>query len=170
MTTTMSLSNQSELCSSLMARRRVITAMEASGMRAWSLLLLPSYDLRLQRTRGVIRAVCVCVCVFIQRVTRLSLGQSGGQRLDQSGGRVQRWSWGSLGLGSPTPLRPLFLSLNKNIGVRVLGRDQVFVSFLCCGQRARFSVGICCVQVSTFFFFTCLLNTAYNNKGAVEKF
>ncbi|KAJ3594318.1 hypothetical protein NHX12_003625 [Muraenolepis orangiensis] len=74
-----------------------------------------------------------------------SLGQSGGQRLDKSGARVQRWSWSRPGC-SPTPLRPLFLSLNKNVGVRILGQDQVFVSFLCCGQQARFSVGICCVQ------------------------
>ncbi|KAM4605270.1 glutamate-rich protein 6 [Polymixia lowei] len=74
----------------------------------------------------------------------LNLDKSGGQCLDETGARVQRWRWSSLGL--TFPLRPVFLSLNKILGVRVLGQEQVFVSFLSCGQQAKFSVGACCVQ------------------------
>ncbi|XP_034468978.1 glutamate-rich protein 6 [Hippoglossus hippoglossus] len=69
----------------------------------------------------------------------LSLNTSGGQCLDEAGARVRRWRWDG-------PLHPVFLSLNKAVGVRVLGRKQVFVSFLAQGQQAKFSVGTCCAQ------------------------
>ncbi|XP_060939587.1 uncharacterized protein LOC133017495 [Limanda limanda] len=71
----------------------------------------------------------------------LSLNTSGGQCLDEAGARVCRWRWEG-------PLHPVFLSLNKSVGVRVLGRKQVFVSFLAQGQHAKFSVGVCCAQVT----------------------
>lgn len=82
--------------------------------------------------------VCVLCC-------RLSLNRSGGQCLDELGARVRRWCWSNLSL-TPTPLYPVFLSLNKTIGVRVLGKEHVFVSFLASGQQAKFSVGTC-IQV-----------------------
>ncbi|KAK2895299.1 hypothetical protein Q8A73_014787 [Channa argus] len=75
----------------------------------------------------------------------LSLNKSGGQCLDEVGARVRRWCWSSMKL-TPTPLHPVFLSLNKTIGVRVLGKEQVFVSFLASGQQAKFSVGTSSVQ------------------------
>ncbi|XP_029309937.1 glutamate-rich protein 6 [Cottoperca gobio] len=75
----------------------------------------------------------------------LTLSSAGGQCLDEAGARIRRWSWNSLGL-TPTPLHPVFLSLNKTVGVRVFGKEQVFVSFLAKGQQAKFSVGNCCAQ------------------------
>lgn len=88
----------------------------------------------------------VCLCC------RLTLNSSGGQCLDEAGARVRRWSWSSLSL-TPTPLHPVFLSLNKTVGVRVLEKEQVFVSFLAKGQQAKFSVGTCCAQVKHCFLF-----------------
>ncbi len=64
----------------------------------------------------------------------------GGRSLDEGGRRIRSWSWTDQAQ-TPTPLRPLFLSLNRNIGVRVLGQQLVFVSFLASGQQARFRVG-----------------------------
>ncbi|XP_038574006.1 glutamate-rich protein 6-like isoform X1 [Micropterus salmoides] len=75
----------------------------------------------------------------------LTLNRSGGQCLDEEGARVRRWSWSSPCL-TPTPLHPVFLSLNKSVGVRVLAKEQVFVSFLARGQQAKFSMGACCAQ------------------------
>ncbi|KAL6489838.1 hypothetical protein MHYP_G00001830 [Metynnis hypsauchen] len=72
----------------------------------------------------------------------LNMDMWGGQSLDEGGARTRRWSW-SDHAQTPTPFRPIFLSLNKNVGVRVLGRQHVFVSFLASGQQARFSVGSC---------------------------
>ncbi|XP_068197078.1 glutamate-rich protein 6 [Antennarius striatus] len=75
----------------------------------------------------------------------LSLNRSGGQCLDENGSKVRHWSWNGRSL-TPTQLHPIFLSLNKNVGVRVLGREQAFVSFLAKGQQAKFSVGNCSAQ------------------------
>lgn len=81
---------------------------------------------------------------------RLTLNRSGGQCLDEKGTKVRRWRWNSLS-PIPTPLHPVFLSLNKSVGVRVLGEGQVFVSFLARGQQAKFSVGTCDSQVKKRF-------------------
>ncbi|XP_041660202.1 glutamate-rich protein 6 [Cheilinus undulatus] len=77
----------------------------------------------------------------------LTLNRSGGQFLDKEGARVRWWSWDNPSL-SAAPLKPVFLSLNKAVGVRVLGKEQVFVSFLAGGQQAKFSVGSCCAQAA----------------------
>lgn len=99
---------------------------------------------------------CVCLCC------RLSLNRSGGQCLDELGARVRRWCWSNLSL-TPTPLYPVFLSLNKTVGVRVLGKEKVFVSFLARGQQAKFSVGTC-IQVKVdkiFLDSTANINNTY---------
>lgn len=85
---------------------------------------------------------------------RLSLNRSGGQCLDERGARVRRWCWSNLSL---TPLYPVFLSLNKIVGVRVLKKEQVFVSFLAGGQQAKFSVGSC-IQVKVDKRFSSKIN------------
>ncbi|XP_072544480.1 glutamate-rich protein 6 isoform X2 [Salminus brasiliensis] len=72
----------------------------------------------------------------------LNMDMWGGQSLDEAGARTRRWSWSDQAQ-TPTPFRPIFLSLNKSVGVRVLGRQCVFVSFLALGQQAKFSVGSC---------------------------
>lgn len=64
----------------------------------------------------------------------------GGQCLNDNGARTRKWSWTDHS-NNPITMRPVCLSLNKNIGVRVLSRDSVFVCFLASGQQTRFSVG-----------------------------
>ncbi|XP_053186692.1 glutamate-rich protein 6 [Scomber japonicus] len=98
-----------------------------------------------QPIRAVFQSDGRATCYYSNGNIWLTLDRSGGQCLDETGGRVRRWSWSNLNL-SPTPLLPVFLSLNKTVGVRVLGKEQVFVSFLAGGQQARFSVGACCSQ------------------------
>lgn len=92
-----------------------------------------------------------CLCC------RLTLNRSGGQCLDEEGARVRRWRWSSPCL-TPTPLHPVFLSLNKSVGVRVLAKEQVFVSFLARGQQAKFSMGACCAQVKHCFLQREIIN------------
>ncbi|XP_071347367.1 uncharacterized protein [Trachinotus anak] len=98
-----------------------------------------------QPIRAVFQSDGRATCYHSNGNIWLSLNGSGGQCLDEAGARVRRWSWSSLSL-TPTPLHPVFLSLNKTVGVRVLGKEQVFVSFLAQGQQAKFSVGTCCAQ------------------------
>ncbi|KAI2667339.1 Glutamate-rich protein 6 [Labeo rohita] len=78
----------------------------------------------------------------VRALFQLSMDVWGGRSLDEGGKRIRTWSWTDQAQ-TPTPLRPLFLSLNRNIGVRVLGQQLVFVSFLASGQQARFRVGSC---------------------------
>ncbi|XP_059200743.1 glutamate-rich protein 6-like [Centropristis striata] len=100
-------------------------------------------DASYQPIRAVFQSDGKATCYHNNGNIWLTLNSSGGQCLDEEGARVRRWSWGSQSL---TPLHPIFLSLNKTVGVRVLGKDQVFVSFLARGQQAKFSVGTCCTQ------------------------
>ncbi|KGL83748.1 Protein FAM194A, partial [Tinamus guttatus] len=67
----------------------------------------------------------------------------GGQYLDQAGNRVRTWTWPNARAspGPPVPLSPIFISLNRHVGVRILGQDKIAVSFLAMGQQAKFNVG-----------------------------
>lgn len=77
---------------------------------------------------------------------RLIINKYEGQCLDSEGARVRRWTWHKLG---STPLKPIFLFINKSIGIRVLGKQQIFVSFLANSRQARFNVGAWCCKVYT---------------------
>ncbi|KAM7400673.1 hypothetical protein PAMA_005053 [Pampus argenteus] len=89
-----------------------------------------------QPIRAVFQSDGRATCYYSNGNIWVTLNRSGGQCLDEMGARVRRWRWSSPGL-SPTPLLPVFLSLNKTVGVRVLGKEQVFVSFLARGQQAK---------------------------------
>ncbi|KAI3374972.1 hypothetical protein L3Q82_021497, partial [Scortum barcoo] len=102
-------------------------------------------DASSQTIRAVFQSDGRATCYHSNGNIWLTLDRSGGQCLDEVGARVRRWSWSNLSHTS-TPLHPVFLSLNKAVGIRVLGREQVFVSFLARGQQAKFSVGTCCTQ------------------------
>ncbi|NWH77964.1 ERIP6 protein, partial [Piaya cayana] len=67
----------------------------------------------------------------------------GGQYLDEGGNRVRRWTWPN-SITSPephVPLKPIFISLNQHVGVRILRQDKIIVSFLGKGQQAKFNMG-----------------------------
>ncbi|NWX80602.1 ERIP6 protein, partial [Alca torda] len=79
----------------------------------------------------------------------INMNIQGGQYLDQAGNRVRRWTWPNsvMSSGAHVPLSPIFISLNRHVGVRILGQDKIAVSFLAMGQQAKFNVGTK-VQVS----------------------
>lgn len=72
----------------------------------------------------------------------------GGQYLDQAGNRVRRWMWPNLSPGPHVPLSPIFISLNRHVGVRILAQDKIFVSFLAMGRQAKLNMG---TKVQVFF-------------------
>ncbi|XP_053808134.1 glutamate-rich protein 6 [Vidua chalybeata] len=78
----------------------------------------------------------------------INMSIQGGQYLDQAGNRVRRWMWPNLSPGPQVPLSPIFISLNRHVGVRILAQDKIFVSFLAMGRQAKFNMGTK-VQVST---------------------
>ncbi|XP_074047171.1 glutamate-rich protein 6 isoform X2 [Macrotis lagotis] len=68
---------------------------------------------------------------------------SGGQFSDQEGNRVRTWKWSSTMTSLPlVSFKPIFLSLNNYVGIRILDQDKIIVSFLAMGQQARMNVGI----------------------------
>ncbi|XP_037837972.1 glutamate-rich protein 6 isoform X3 [Kryptolebias marmoratus] len=102
-------------------------------------------SVRCQRIRAVFQSDGRAACYHSNDSIWLVLNGSGGQCLTAAGARTCQWSWGG-GSSTPTPLHPFFLSLNKTVGVRILGNKTVFVSFVASGQQAKFSVGSCCSQ------------------------
>lgn len=61
--------------------------------------------------------------------------------MDQAGNRVRRWLWPNLSPEPHVPLSPIFISLNRHVGVRILAQDKIFVSFLAMGRQAKFNMG-----------------------------
>ncbi|XP_068960514.1 glutamate-rich protein 6 [Petaurus breviceps papuanus] len=72
----------------------------------------------------------------------ININLLGGQFSDQEGNRVRTWKWSSTMTSLPLiSFKPIFLSLNNHVGVRILDQDKVIVSFLALGQQARMNVG-----------------------------
>ncbi|XP_063194886.1 glutamate-rich protein 6 [Chroicocephalus ridibundus] len=88
-------------------------------------------------------------CYYPNGAVWINMNIQGGQYLDQAGNRVRRWTWPNsvVSSGAHVPLSPIFISLNRHVGVRILGQDKIAVSFLAMGQQAKFNVGTK-VQVS----------------------
>ncbi|XP_075617890.1 glutamate-rich protein 6 [Balearica regulorum gibbericeps] len=88
-------------------------------------------------------------CYYPHGAVWITMTIQGGQYLDRAGNRVRRWTWPNsvVSSGPHVPLSPIFISLNRHVGVRILGQDKITVSFLAMGQQAKFNVGTK-VQVS----------------------
>ncbi|KAL7990918.1 hypothetical protein Chor_014348 [Crotalus horridus] len=67
----------------------------------------------------------------------------GGHYSDQAGNKVKTWIWpNNLQKHNPrVSFKPIFLSLNLNVGVRILGQDKIAISFLAMGKQAKINVG-----------------------------
>ncbi|NXD82966.1 ERIP6 protein, partial [Halcyon senegalensis] len=88
-------------------------------------------------------------CYYPNGAVWININIQGGEYFDQAGSRVRRWTWPNsiVSPGPHVPLSPIFLSLNRHVGVRILGQDKIIISFLAMGQQAKFSMGTK-VQVS----------------------
>ncbi|NXG78833.1 ERIP6 protein, partial [Baryphthengus martii] len=82
-------------------------------------------------------------CYYANGAVWINMNIQGGEYFDQAGSRVKRWTWPNsiVSAGPHVPLSPIFLSLNRHVGVRILGQDKIAVSFLAMGQQAKFGVG-----------------------------
>lgn len=66
----------------------------------------------------------------------------GGQYSDQAGNRIRTWNWSStMPSSSFVSFKPVFLALNRYIGIRILEQDKVSINFLAMGQQATISLG-----------------------------
>ncbi|NXB71101.1 ERIP6 protein, partial [Donacobius atricapilla] len=116
--------------------------------------LRDQYSLRVQedelktvKIRALFQSDGRSTCYYQNGDEWINMNIQGGQYLDQAGNRVRRWMWLNLSPEPHVPLSPIFISLNRHVGVRILAQDKIFVSFLAMGQQAKFNMGTK-VQVS----------------------
>ncbi|NXT69386.1 ERIP6 protein, partial [Chaetops frenatus] len=105
-------------------------------------------ELRTAKIRALFQSDGRSTCYYQNGDEWINMSIQGGQYLDQEGSRVRRWMWLNLSSGPHVPLSPIFISLNRHVGVRILAQDKIFVSFLAMGRQAKFNMGTK-VQVST---------------------
>ncbi|XP_053246249.1 glutamate-rich protein 6 isoform X1 [Podarcis raffonei] len=67
----------------------------------------------------------------------------GGHYSDEAGNKVKTWIWPNnlQKCVSRAPFKPVFLSLNQNVGVRIVEQDRVAISFLARGKQAKINIG-----------------------------
>ncbi|NWX28475.1 ERIP6 protein, partial [Notiomystis cincta] len=104
-------------------------------------------ELRTAKLRALFQSDGRSTCYYPNGDEWINISIQGGQYLDQAGNRVRRWMWPNLSSGPHVPLSPIFVSLNRHVGVRILAQDKIFVSFLAMGRQAKFNMGTK-VQVS----------------------
>ncbi|XP_075056654.1 glutamate-rich protein 6 [Mixophyes fleayi] len=81
-------------------------------------------------------------CYHPNRTVWININPVGGQYSDSTGRRLRRWRWKSSDCGEPyTKFKPVFLSLNHQVGVRIFAQDRMYVTFLAMGKQAKFNVG-----------------------------
>ncbi|NXP81958.1 ERIP6 protein, partial [Ramphastos sulfuratus] len=102
------------------------------------------------KIQAVFRSRGRSTCYYPSGTIWINMDIQGGQCFNQTGSRVRRWRWPNTITSSEpqAPLSPIFISLNRHVGVRILGHDKIIVSFLAMGRQAKFNVGTK-VQVSS---------------------
>lgn len=97
-------------------------------------------------TEPAIRAIFTsygrCTCYHPNGVVWVNTNGFGGHFADEQGTRLRRWFWQDR--SSPlvfAPLKPIFISLNENIGVRIIEQQRIFLTFLAMGKQAKFNLG-----------------------------
>ncbi|XP_032924636.1 glutamate-rich protein 6 isoform X3 [Catharus ustulatus] len=98
-------------------------------------------ELRTTKIRALFQSDGRGTCYYPNGDEWINISIQGGQYLDQAGNRVRRWMWPDLSRGPYAPLSPIFISLNRHVGVRILAQDKIFVSFLAKGRQAKFNMG-----------------------------
>ncbi|NXM85256.1 ERIP6 protein, partial [Oenanthe oenanthe] len=99
-------------------------------------------ELKTTKIRALFQSDGRSTCYYPNGAEWINMSIQGGLYLDQAGNRVRRWMWPELSPGPHTPLSPIFISLNRHVGVRILAQDKIFVSFLAKGRQAKFNMGI----------------------------
>ncbi|NXI86136.1 ERIP6 protein, partial [Rhipidura dahli] len=98
-------------------------------------------ELRTAKIRALFQSDGRSTCYYPNGDEWINMNIQGGQYLDQAGNRVRRWMWPNLSPGPHVPLSPIFISLNRHVGVRILAQDKIFVSFLAMGRQAKLNMG-----------------------------
>ncbi|NXA73673.1 ERIP6 protein, partial [Thryothorus ludovicianus] len=98
-------------------------------------------ELKTMKIRALFQSDGRSTCYYPNGDEWINMSTQGGQYLDQAGNRVRRWIWPNLSPGTQVPLNPIFISLNRCVGVRILAQDKIFISFLAMGRQAKLNMG-----------------------------
>ncbi|NWR35798.1 ERIP6 protein, partial [Tachuris rubrigastra] len=96
---------------------------------------------RTTKIRALFQSDGRSTCYYPNGDEWINMSIQGGQYLDQAGSRVKRWMWPNMSPGPHVPLSPIFISLNRHVGVRILAQDKIIISFLAMGRQAKFNMG-----------------------------
>ncbi|XP_062988043.1 glutamate-rich protein 6 [Elgaria multicarinata webbii] len=83
-------------------------------------------------------------CYHSNGIVWINITIQGGHYSDEAGNKVKTWIWpNNLQKRNPSSVlfKPVFLALNLNVGVRILGQDKIAISFLAMGKQAKINVG-----------------------------
>ncbi|XP_053567699.1 glutamate-rich protein 6 [Bombina bombina] len=81
-------------------------------------------------------------CYHPNGVVWININPVGGQYLDLTGRRIKRWKWKNDAFSNNSVLfKPIFISLNNQVGVRILSKEKILVTFLAMGKQAKFNIG-----------------------------
>ncbi|NXR52743.1 ERIP6 protein, partial [Hippolais icterina] len=103
-------------------------------------LIVQEDELKTTKIRAVFQSDGRSTCYYRNGDEWINMSTQGGQYLDQAGNRVRRWMWLNLSPEPHVPLSPIFISLNRYVGVRILAQDKILVSFLAMGRQAKFNM------------------------------
>ncbi|XP_046708518.1 glutamate-rich protein 6 isoform X3 [Silurus meridionalis] len=92
--------------------------------------------------RAFFQSSGIAICYHSNGSTWLHMDPWGAQSLSEDGSKCKKWKWMDHAK-KQIPFKPVYLSLNKHVGVQVRGQKFVLVTFLASGQQARFKVGSC---------------------------
>uniref|UniRef100_A0A8C3QJP4 FAM194 C-terminal domain-containing protein n=1 Tax=Cyanoderma ruficeps TaxID=181631 RepID=A0A8C3QJP4_9PASS len=115
-----------------------------TGERDQHSLIVQEDELRTTKIRALFQSDGRSTCYYQngdEWCVQINMSIQGGQYLDQAGNRVRRWMWPNLSPEPHVPLSPIFISLNRHVGVRILAQDKIFISFLAMGRQAKFNMG-----------------------------
>ncbi|OCT80894.1 glutamate-rich protein 6 [Xenopus laevis] len=71
----------------------------------------------------------------------LNLNPVGGEYFDHTGTRLRRWIWKSTDSSEPcVSFKPVFISLNQQVGIRICSQKQISISFLSMGKQAKIKI------------------------------
>ncbi|KAH0624079.1 hypothetical protein JD844_007416 [Phrynosoma platyrhinos] len=93
--------------------------------------------------QGVFDSCGSGTCYHPNGIVWINITIRGGHYSDQAGNKVKMWIWpNNLQQSRPrVSFKPVFLSLNLNVGVRILAQDKIAISFLAMGKQAKINIG-----------------------------
>lgn len=92
--------------------------------------------------QGVFEPSGHCACYYPSGRVRLLLSHVGGEFFNTDGDRMKKWQWrDQLTHVHAPPFQPITFSLNRNIGVRVLSQEVIYITFADGSRSIRFNAG-----------------------------